>query len=91
MQLSNTDAVALAFFSVFQLTELQKERVRPLVEHTGKDLIRPPVGRNQAFGIGFVDGYRFFDQQMPARFKNLNPDGGVRVVRSGNQDCIRLR
>src|SRR6516225_373521 len=78
------------FARFYQPTELQKVRVRTLIEHAGKDLTRAPVSGNQAFGIGFVDGDRLFDKQMTTRLKRLNPDGSVRVVRRGNQDGIRL-
>ncbi len=67
------------------------KRVRPLIEHGGKDLAAAPlVGGDEFFAILLVDGNRFLNQHMQAVFERVDSNGGMGEMGSGDEHGVHL-
>jgi hypothetical protein len=89
-----TDPQEPAQLAVFyHLLNLDVMRVRALVEHSGKDqalvlVCRTFVRCDQSLAIRLVHGYGLFYHYVVPRLKGRNPDGGMGIVRGGDQYCV---
>jgi len=71
------------------LADLHEKRLGPHVEHDGKHEARVGVRGHKALGVGFVDGDGFLDEDVQPVAERVGADGGVGVVRCGNEDGVR--
>ena len=71
--------------------DLSIARFGPHLEHGGKHLPGMPTARgNQPLRISLVGGDRFFDHDVQPGLQRGDAQGGVLVMRRGNDDGINL-
>ena len=83
------DAADRAEFAVVdEFAHLSVIGIGALIEHGGEDLFRILVRGDEAFAVGFLDGNRFLHEHMQAVLQGIDADGGVIVVRRGDEHGI---